>query len=87
VRLRTHVLAALQGIASERWHGRGCHRRNCGSACLCAPCHARVALEKMRLVRVLAARDDGGDEPREHQLNEDAARRSAGEEDADTCSA
>jgi ferredoxin len=47
MRLRDHVLAALQGIASERWHGRGCRRRNCGSVCLCAPCHARVALEKM----------------------------------------
>lgn len=47
MRLRQHVLAALREIASERWHGRGCRRSNCGSVCLCAPCHARVALAKM----------------------------------------
>lgn len=49
MKLRSHIIAALTAIASERWHGKGCKRSNCGTVCLCAPCHARVALEKMGL--------------------------------------
>lgn len=47
MKLQRHILAALRGIASEKWHGRGCRKKNCGSTCLCTPCHARVALEKI----------------------------------------
>lgn len=35
-----HVIEALQGVAAKK-----CHRRNCGTVCLCGPCHARKALE------------------------------------------
>lgn len=44
MRVEAHILAALQGIASKKWHGKGCKRSNCGEVCLCAACHARVAL-------------------------------------------
>lgn len=43
-----HVREALEGIASKGRYGRGCRRSNCGTACLCPPCHARVALERLR---------------------------------------
>lgn len=45
--LLQHALLALRAFASQRWHGKGCRRSNCGTVCLCGPCHARVALEKM----------------------------------------
>jgi ferredoxin len=45
--LQRHVLEALRAIASSAWHGKGCHRSNCGSVCLCAPCHARVAIAEI----------------------------------------
>jgi len=35
-----HALEALKSLARER-----CRRRVCGTVCLCAPCHARRALE------------------------------------------
>lgn len=35
-----HMIEALRGIATER-----CNKRNCGTVCLCTPCHARRALE------------------------------------------
>jgi hypothetical protein len=47
VKTEHHVLEALRAIASKSWHGNGCHKKNCGTVCLCAPCHARVALEQM----------------------------------------
>lgn len=34
-----HVIPALRGLARKR-----CHRSNCGTVCLCEPCHARKAL-------------------------------------------
>ncbi len=43
-----HILEALQSIASEKWHGKRCHRSNCGTVCLCGACHARVALKRMK---------------------------------------
>lgn len=45
-----HAITALRMIASKKWHGKGCNRTNCGSVCLCAPCHARVALERLGVV-------------------------------------
>ena len=47
--MKKHIIPALTDIASAKWHGKGCRRHNCGTVCLCAPCHARVALEKMGL--------------------------------------
>lgn len=47
MRTEEHILEALRAYASQKWHGRGCHRSNCGSECLCGPCHARVALERL----------------------------------------
>ncbi len=38
--MRMHILPALRELAAKR-----CHRRNCGTACLCGPCHARKALD------------------------------------------
>lgn len=35
-----HMLEALKSLGAER-----CHKRNCGTVCLCAPCLARKALE------------------------------------------
>lgn len=46
-RTKQHVLEALRAFASQRWHGRGCDVKNCGTVCLCASCHARVALERL----------------------------------------
>lgn len=37
-----YVLEALRAYA-----GKGCATLICSSVCLCGPCHARVALEKM----------------------------------------
>ena len=39
-KLLQHVLEALRELASKR-----CKRRNCGTVCLCGPCHARKALK------------------------------------------
>lgn len=39
-RLRRHVVEALRYLARKR-----CMPRNCGTVCLCPPCHARQALE------------------------------------------
>ena len=47
VKTERHVLEALRAYASTSWHGKGCAKLICGSVCLCGPCHARVALEKM----------------------------------------
>lgn len=48
---RQHILEALRAIASTRRGGKRCKRHNCGTACLCPACHARVALEKLNLTR------------------------------------
>lgn len=40
--VQKHVLPALRDLARER-----CRRSNCGTVCLCAPCHARKALEML----------------------------------------
>jgi len=45
-----HILPALRALASKRQYGKGCKRSNCGEVCLCPPCHARVALERMGLL-------------------------------------
>lgn len=37
---RRHILEALRSMARE-----ACRPDNCGTACLCPPCHARAALE------------------------------------------
>lgn len=34
-----HITEALKYLAAKK-----CDRRNCGSVCLCPPCHARAAL-------------------------------------------
>ena len=44
-RVMWHALEALRGVASRGKGKKGCHRSNCGSVCLCPPCHARGALE------------------------------------------
>jgi|GEM_PF-3494240 len=38
--VRMSVLEALRWLARER-----CVRKNCGTVCLCGPCHARRALD------------------------------------------
>lgn len=35
-----HMMVALKHLARQP-----CNRKNCGTICLCAPCHARKALE------------------------------------------
>jgi hypothetical protein len=35
-----HMIQALRDLARQP-----CDRRNCGTVCLCGPCHARKALE------------------------------------------
>jgi hypothetical protein len=35
-----HMMEALKSLARLK-----CRKRNCGTVCLCAPCHARKALE------------------------------------------
>lgn len=37
-----HALSALRELGQER-----CHRSNCGTVCLCGPCHARAALAEL----------------------------------------
>ena len=37
-----HAIEALREMAKEP-----CHKSNCGSVCLCGPCHARKALEEL----------------------------------------
>lgn len=39
---RRHVMEALRGLARLR-----CKKSNCGSVCLCDPCHARAALVEL----------------------------------------
>ena len=39
---RRHVMEALRGLARKR-----CHKSNCGTVCLCDPCHARAALTEL----------------------------------------
>ena len=36
----THMMEALKCLAVRR-----CKKKNCGTVCLCGPCHARKALE------------------------------------------
>ena len=38
--IRRHAVPALRALAKTR-----CNRRNCGTVCLCDPCHARKALD------------------------------------------
>lgn len=38
--LKKHGIPALRELAAQR-----CKRSNCGTVCLCGPCHARKALE------------------------------------------
>ena len=42
-----HILEALRSFASKKRHGKGCVTSTCGTVCLCGPCHARVALERL----------------------------------------
>jgi ferredoxin len=39
MRTYRHVLEALRSLSYER-----CYYRNCGTVCLCGPCHAKAAL-------------------------------------------
>jgi hypothetical protein len=40
--IRRHAIPALRSLAMTR-----CRQRNCGTVCLCDPCHARKALETL----------------------------------------
>jgi hypothetical protein len=42
VKAESHITTILSALAGQR-----CHQRNCGSVCLCEPCHARAALQHM----------------------------------------
>lgn len=48
MKLLSHIRAALESVASKSWHGKGCKKTNCGTVCLCGPCHARIALARLR---------------------------------------
>jgi hypothetical protein len=46
-RIEWQMVEDMRSFASEEFHGRGCSKNTCSEEYLCAPCRARVALQRM----------------------------------------